>query len=194
MLTLSPAGGAEPQRLWPGVRPAWRVCGGGLPARGWKVERPVLCPSPKTIAGIASAVILFVAVVATTFLLLPLLLLLPPPPGASSWRTRSKVRPSVRPAPGKGGSRRTGGQEEVWLAAAGPSGHTPARPSPRKPERRDTCEAWVRGCTCTVRRVPCACTSLRKPAGQAWRSSDMGCAPCANRACPQAQPWWVWER
>ena len=30
------------------------------------MRRPVLCPSPKTIAGIASAVILFVAVVATT--------------------------------------------------------------------------------------------------------------------------------
>lgn len=103
---------------------------------GWKVRRPVLCPSPKTIAGIASAVILSSpwspppsaassAPAATS-----------PPAGAQQLQSLFLqwwvVRPCAR-RKGRGALGGTGGQE-VWLAAAGPSGHTPARLATPKPE------------------------------------------------------------
>lgn len=157
------------------------------------MRRPVLCPSPKTIAGIASAVILFVAVVASTiscflcsccYLYRRRQQLQSPFEGAS-------VRLSTREGAGVPSEGTRG--PEVWLAAAGPSGHTPARLSPQKPERRDTCEPWVHRCTCSLGRA--RAHGSQETAGRAWSVNDVGCAPCAKScACTQAQAWWVWER
>lgn len=121
------------------------------------MRRPVLCPSPKTIAGIASAVILFVAVVATTiccFLCSCCYL----------YRRRQQLQSpfegaSVRLSTQEGAEcpqrasevRRCGWQLQAPL-------DTPACPSPQKPERRDTCEPSAHGCTGTVCRA-CACGS-----------------------------------
>lgn len=149
-----------------------------------------LCPSPKTASGHRlGRDPLRHPVVATTISAFLCSCYCLPAAGASGCRARSEGT-SVAVVR-KGGChpedrkvRRCGWQQQA------PLDWPTCRPVTGSQRRRDTCARSLgHGCT-----APCAvCTSrvhVSGNPGQAWRSRDMGCAPCAKYVCPaHDQPW-----